>query len=223
MVWRTTLITMSTSFFLGTTFCHWIADHNVLWKNPVTADAITDSIKYYSLLAGAPVGMGWAYTFVGLVLLLSVGGRSVKGYSRPGGEVLFDGGSIVLIAALMWTQYQEIYSSGIAMIPSPLPAKLLDHPLYPTLNTVVRDLATNNIMTSVMLTGLVLLQAGRYYAKRPSSAPPAVVGGDSTSSTPSASSPVTRPVAVSKRSGTPFRELTEEESFELNASSGDER
>lgn len=47
------------------------------------------------------------------------------------------------------------------MIPNPLPANLVDHPLYPALTTAVRDLATSNIMTAVMLTGLILLQVCR--------------------------------------------------------------
>lgn len=48
------------------------------------------------------------------------------------------------------------------MIPSALPANLVDHPLYPALTTAVSDLATGNIMTALMLTGLILLQVGRF-------------------------------------------------------------
>lgn len=109
------------------------------------------------------------------------------------------------------------------MIPNPLPANLVDHALYPALTTAVRDLATSNIMTAVMLTGLVLLQvcmlyvcflasppfadvnkAGRYYAKRP--AFPPVTAENSSAAIP-----------VSQRSATPFRELTEDESSELDS------
>lgn len=78
----------------GTTFTHWIADHNVLWRSPVTAEAINHSIEYYSLLSSAPSGLGWVYVAVGLVLMLSAGGRSIKGYRGTSGEVLFDGGSL---------------------------------------------------------------------------------------------------------------------------------
>lgn len=107
------LITVSTSFLLGsslspylvycpanlythpgTTFTHWIADHNVLWKSPVTTEAINHSIEYYSLLSSAPSGLGWVYIAVGLLLMLSTGGRSIKGYRGTSGEVLFDGGSL---------------------------------------------------------------------------------------------------------------------------------
>nr|ODN98665.1 hypothetical protein L204_02629 [Cryptococcus depauperatus CBS 7855] len=161
---------MSTSFLLGTTFSHWIADHNVLWKTPITKEAINQSIEYYSLLDSAPVGMGWAYIVVGSVLLLSIGGRSVKGYRGKGGEVLFDGGSLVLIASIVYYQATETYPA-ITLIPNPLPVNLVDHPLYPALTTAVRDLATTNIITAVMLTGLIFLQAGRYYSQRPNAPP----------------------------------------------------
>ncbi|OWZ26648.1 hypothetical protein C356_06885 [Cryptococcus neoformans c45] len=232
MVWRTMLITVSTSFLLGTTFTHWIADHNVLWRSPVTTEAISHSIKYYSLLASAPNGLGWVYIAVGLVLLLSAGGRSIKGYRGSSGEVLFDGGSLgkfplpgesrsylVLVASITYYQLSEVYPA-IAMIPSHLPPNLVDHPLYPALTTAVRDLATSNIMTALMLTGLILLQAGRYYAKRPTF-PPDTTDESSVSTPASASapsSPETHPIPVSQRSATPFRELTEDEVLELNAS-----
>lgn len=217
------LVTVSTSFLLGTTFTHWIADHNVLWRSPVTTEAISHSIKYYSLLASAPNGLGWVYIAVGLVLLLSAGGRSIKGYRGSSGEVLFDGGSLVLVASIAYYQLSEVYPA-VTMIPSPLPVNLVDHPLYPALTTAVSDLATGNIMTALMLTGLILLQAGRYYAKRPTFPP--TTTDESAASTPASascpSSPETHPIPVSQRSATPFRELTEDEALELDASGGEE-
>ncbi|WWD16804.1 hypothetical protein CI109_101236 [Kwoniella shandongensis] len=216
MVWRTTFITMSTCFLLGTTSTHWIADHNVLWRNPVTPEALATSVKYYSLLNAAPKGLGWVYVIIGLVAILSVCGRGIKGYKGNGGEVLFDGGSFVLSAAIAYTQLSDV-GPTIALFPSPLPGSLHDHPTYPALVTAVRDLATNNVMTAVMLTGLMLLQAGRYYSKKPSASPPTTVD-DSLVSTPvRAPSPEKQPSPVSKRSGTPYRELTEAEALELNS------
>lgn len=75
-------------------------------------------------------------------------------------------------------------------------------------------------MTAVMLTGVMLLQvsclflrvcqahaqAGRYYAKKPSSAPPPAVVD---------SAPASPPTEPYRRSSTPFRELTEDEALEL--------
>lgn len=62
------------------------------------------------------------YIAVGLVLLLSAGGRSIKGYRGSSGEVLFDGGSLgkfslpgesrsylVLVASITYYQLGEVY------------------------------------------------------------------------------------------------------------------
>jgi hypothetical protein len=78
----------------GTTFTHWIADHNTLWRSPLTAEALVTSIRYYSVLNAAPNGIGWAYVLMGVIALASAGGSLVKGYKGRGGEVLFDGGSV---------------------------------------------------------------------------------------------------------------------------------
>lgn len=85
----------------------------------------------------------------------------------------------MLVASITYYQLSEVYPGewhfsvrarararlttfpnpqAITMIPNPLPANLVDHALYPALSTAVRDLATSNIMTAVMLTGLILLQ-----------------------------------------------------------------
>nr|XP_019012358.1 uncharacterized protein I206_03205 [Kwoniella pini CBS 10737]OCF51139.1 hypothetical protein I206_03205 [Kwoniella pini CBS 10737] len=199
----------------GTTFTHWIADHNVLWRSPITPEALVTSIKYYSYLSNAPHGMGWVYIAVGLVALASAGGRAVKGYKGQGGEVLFDGGAIVLWAAIAYTQIVDVYPT-IKSIPTSLPNSISKDKSYPELVTAVRDLATNNIMTAVMLTGIMLLQAGRYYSKRAdeNDLPPSV--DVSAASTPGrVPSPESDPAPPIKRSGTPFRELTEEEATEL--------
>ena len=78
----------------GTTFTHWIADHDVLWRMPLTPEAIHIAIQYYSLLSAAPRGMSTTYLAMVLLALGSAGGRLVKGWSYRSGEVLFDGGSV---------------------------------------------------------------------------------------------------------------------------------
>jgi hypothetical protein len=110
MVWRTLVITVATCFMLGTsissmskglvadnpgtTFTHWIVDHNVLWTSPTTVEALERSIKYYSFLADAPDGMGWAYIAVGVAAIVSAGGQLTKVLNGGQSEVLFDGGSV---------------------------------------------------------------------------------------------------------------------------------
>ena len=44
------------------------------------------------------------------------------------------------------------------MFPSHLPVPLNTNPVYPSLSTAVRDLANDNVITAVMLTGVMLLE-----------------------------------------------------------------
>lgn len=135
MVWRTTLITLSTCFLLGerphvtriltagTTFTCWVADHNVLWRSPLTVDAVENSLRFYSLVADAPGWLGWAYSFVMLVAVLSVGGRLFKGFREDRGEIVFDGANtgtsqgdhpslqLVLLGAIIYIMTTKTFNS----------------------------------------------------------------------------------------------------------------
>ena len=79
----------------------------------------------------------------------------------------------MLLAAIAYYQINEVYPSTLAghsqyrtaltdtavtLFPSPLPKKVEDHAFYPALVTAVRDLANDNVITAVMLTGVMLLQ-----------------------------------------------------------------
>lgn len=111
MVWRTLWITVSTCFLLGqcrlcevtvssvthvagTTFTHWVVDHNVLWTSPTTSHALERSITYYSLINSAPEGLGWTYMILGISAIWSAAGRLSKVLKGGQSEVLFDGGSV---------------------------------------------------------------------------------------------------------------------------------
>jgi hypothetical protein len=78
-----------------------------LWKTPLTTEALVQSIQYYSILGSAPVGLGYGYVVVGLMALVSAGGRIIKGWQGRSGEVLFDGGSLGMLAYqyVLMTQY----------------------------------------------------------------------------------------------------------------------
>lgn len=110
-MWRTTLVTISTCFLLGTTFTHWIADHNVLWRTPLTAEAVDVSIAYYSIVSEGPSWLSGVYLSVVAVALLSSGGRLWKVWQGQQGEMLFDGASVVLLLSLVYTQIAEVLPS----------------------------------------------------------------------------------------------------------------
>ena len=129
---------------------------------------------------------------------------------------------------------------AITLFPFPLPQKLEDHTTYPALVTAVRDLANDNVINAVMLTGVMLLQvppspltvtradadigskAGRHYSK-PSNPVPISEMRSSDLTPPEETVPLpdeevrrSQRSPVAGRSSTPFRELTEEEATELN-------
>ena len=66
----------------------------MLWRSPLTSEALQNSISYYSLLSSATPGLGYVYIAVGLLGVFSAAGRTIKGARGNQGEVLFDGGSL---------------------------------------------------------------------------------------------------------------------------------
>jgi len=76
-----------------------------MWTSPITLEALERSIRYYSLLASCPDGLGWAYVAVGVTAILSAGGQLSTVLKGGDSEVLFDGGS----AGKSFTPYTGIY------------------------------------------------------------------------------------------------------------------
>jgi hypothetical protein len=64
-----------------------------MWTHPITLEALERSIKYYSLLASCPDGLGWAYVAVGATAILCAAGQLSTVLKGGDSEVLFDGGS----------------------------------------------------------------------------------------------------------------------------------
>ena len=90
---------------VGTTFTHWVVDHNVLWASPTTPKALEMAIAYYSLLASAPEGMGWAYIVLGVSAVLAAASRLTQGMRQGESEVLFDGGSVGMCSSSWYHDY----------------------------------------------------------------------------------------------------------------------
>ena len=95
----------------------------MLWRSPLTKDALEQSISYYSLISDAPTGLGWVYISAGIIALGSAGGRMMKDWKGRHGEVIFDGGSlctvatkynadaVVLLSAIAYNQVTELFPS----------------------------------------------------------------------------------------------------------------
>lgn len=148
-----------TSFLLGILFTHWIADSLTLWKSPVTDSNLWASALYYSVISRGPAEILYACGAVALA-----GGFTILWSLRDGeaGNLMFDGGSIFLyataIAVYLHTVLPNIRLNFISLPPF--------SPIFPSkLRTPTLELASSHLVCSVALTGVLALQAGRWWAE----------------------------------------------------------
>ncbi|KAI0059086.1 hypothetical protein BV25DRAFT_1770898, partial [Artomyces pyxidatus] len=162
MALRVVVIICSTSFLLGLLFTHWIADSLTLWKTPVTDEHLWVSASYYNTLTKGPQYYGW---FVGSVVVL--GASTIFWSLRDGeaGNLMFDGGSIFLygaaVAMYLYSVIPSLFSNFASLPPHTLADAFPAHLKTPTL-----ELASSHLVCSVALTGVLALQAGRWWAER---------------------------------------------------------
>ncbi|KAJ7063217.1 Shr3 amino acid permease chaperone [Mycena amicta] len=176
---RSTVVFCVTSFLLGTLFTHWIADSLTLWKSPITDEHLWTAATYYSSLSRAA-----PFVFYLLTGIVTLGAVAIL-WSFGDGEavnLMFDGGSVFLFGTTIALYcYSVIPSMCLRRI---IPARWLillqsspqnSPPSLPTssrtlfpdfLRTATLDLASNNLMCSVALTGVIILQAGRFWTER---------------------------------------------------------
>ncbi|KIJ16730.1 hypothetical protein PAXINDRAFT_175965 [Paxillus involutus ATCC 200175] len=158
---RASVVVCVTSFLLGSLFTHWIADSLTLWKSPVTDEHLWTAALYYSILTKGPVQILY---FLSAVVVL--GGTTIFWSFRDGeaGNLMFDGGSIFL------------YSTTVIMYMFSVIPNLFDKfssvPLHQAKDVFPRalrsptlELASNHLICSVALTGVLILQAGRWWAE----------------------------------------------------------
>jgi len=150
-----------TSFLLGALFTHWIADSLTLWKSPVTDEHLWTAASYYSILANGPSEI---FYVLGAVVLL--GGATILSSLNDlrAGNIMFDGGSIFLFGTTI-VMYINSVLPNIFSVFSSLPIHQMKDPIPRALRTATLDLASNNLICSVALTGVLALQAGRFWAE----------------------------------------------------------
>ncbi|KIK59742.1 hypothetical protein GYMLUDRAFT_44178 [Collybiopsis luxurians FD-317 M1] len=158
---RAAVVVCVTSFLLGSLFTHWIADSLTLWKSPTTDQNIWTAATYYSIIANGPAQIQYA---VAAIVLLGV--TTILWSLRDGraGNLMFDGGSIFLFCTTIW-----MYSYSVLPYIFNLFKHLPPHPstdaVPQELRSAIFDLASNNLICSVALTGVLGLQAGRFWAE----------------------------------------------------------
>jgi len=159
---RAGIVVCVTSFLLGTLFTHWIADSLTLWKSPVTDEHLWTAASYYSILAKGPVEILY---FLSAVVVL--GATTILWSLGDGkaGNLMFDSGSIFLYCT---TVVMYLYSviPNLSADFTTLPSHKLNSPFPRSLRISTLELASNNLVCSVALTGVLALQAGRWWAER---------------------------------------------------------
>ncbi|KDR81557.1 hypothetical protein GALMADRAFT_89631 [Galerina marginata CBS 339.88] len=158
---RAAVVVCVTSFLLGALFTHWIADSLTLWKSPVTDEHLWTAASYYSILAKGP-----AETLYFLAAVVILGGTTILWSLNDwrAGNIMFDGGSIFLFATTI-IMYLNTVLPNIFSIFTSLPTHQLKDPIPRMLRNATLDLASNNLICSVALTGVLALQAGRFWAE----------------------------------------------------------
>ncbi|KAF8163252.1 Shr3 amino acid permease chaperone [Crassisporium funariophilum] len=158
---RAGVVVCVTSFLLGALFTHWIADSLTLWKSPVTDEHLWTAASYYSILAKGPSEILY---FLAAVVIL--GGTTILWSLNDleAGNIMFDGGSIFLFGTTIVMYLTSVLPSLFAKFTS-LPTHQLKDPFPRALRDATLALASSNLICSVALTGVLALQAGRFWAE----------------------------------------------------------
>lgn len=162
MGFRAATVVCTTSFLLGALFTNWIADSLTLWKSPVTDNNLWTAASYYAILAKGPAQLGYS---LAVVVVLGVLALLLSLRDGEAGNIMFDGGSIFLFS---WTIATYLYSVIPIILEhfNALPEHSFGDAFPFSLRTITLDLATTNLICSVALTGVLVLQAGRLWAER---------------------------------------------------------
>ncbi|TEB35867.1 hypothetical protein FA13DRAFT_1787335 [Coprinellus micaceus] len=149
-----------TSFLLGALFTHWIADSLTLWKSPVTDEHLWTAASYYSIIAKGPVE---GLYFLAAVVVLGATTILWSLNDLRAGNIMFDGGSIFLFGTTVVMYLNSVLPNILSKFSS-LPT-LQTIPFPKDLRHTTLDLASNHLICSVALTGVLALQAGRLWAE----------------------------------------------------------
>ncbi|ETW85427.1 hypothetical protein HETIRDRAFT_379362, partial [Heterobasidion irregulare TC 32-1] len=162
MALRVSAIICVTSFLLGLLFTHWTADSLTLWKQPVTDAHLWTAASYYNTLTKISP---YTASFVSAVVVL---GAAALLWSLRDGEavnLMFDGASTFLYGTAIAVYLYSVIPNLSTNFPA-LPPHTLADAVPPALRINILELASSNLICSVALTGVLALQAGRWWTER---------------------------------------------------------
>ncbi|KAF2474774.1 Shr3 amino acid permease chaperone [Lindgomyces ingoldianus] len=166
----TFLIIGPTCFFLGILFSSFPYDYNVLWTTPSDRDAyfriLEDHIKF--LYASPPIISRILHIAIGTGLI----GFITKLYKPSEANMLFDGASLVLYMAGVTVYITNIVkgfkvvTAGIYGNVEPMEGDEVSPDDYISREDTLRVFAASNTILALVLVGVLVLQAGQWYALR---------------------------------------------------------
>ncbi|KAK6354843.1 hypothetical protein TWF696_003975 [Orbilia brochopaga] len=153
----TYLIVCPTSFLLGVLFTNWSYDFPLLWtSNPLTPAMISAIEHHYIMLYDSPPLIG---RVLHAVILMALVAFIIKLYKPSESNALFDGASLVLFMVAVIV-YGSNTIKGMQII------KTGDYgDEIPQIQSLQVVAASNTIMALVLI-GVLLLQAGQWYAEK---------------------------------------------------------
>ncbi|KAF1943472.1 Shr3 amino acid permease chaperone [Clathrospora elynae] len=167
------LVVGPTCFFLGVLFAQLPYDYNVLWTQP------TDRTTYYNILESHVQFLYASPPIISRILNLVIGtgllGFLIKLFKPNQANMLFDGASLVLYMAGI-TVYLTNIVKGFRVITAGIygdmdkaaPGEVSEEDVgdYISREDTLRVFAASNTILALVLVGVLVLQAGQWYAKR---------------------------------------------------------
>ncbi|CBX90186.1 hypothetical protein IAQ61_001685 [Plenodomus lingam] len=167
------LVVGPTCFFLGILFAQLPYDYNVLWTLP------DDRTLYFNILEEHIKFMYASPAIVSRILNIAIGtgilGFLIKLFKPNQANMLFDGASLVLYMAGI-TVYLTNIVKGFRVVTAGIygdvskasPGELTEDDAadYISREDTLRVFAASNTILALVLVGVLVLQAGQWYAKR---------------------------------------------------------
>ncbi|QIW99930.1 hypothetical protein AMS68_005448 [Peltaster fructicola] len=176
----TFLIVGPTCFFLGILFALFPYDYFVLWSTPTTATSLGAGIDardpYFTLQENHLKFLHASPPLISRILHIVIGtgllGFLMKLYKPSEANMLFDGASLVLYMCGIAVYIANIVkglrmvTAGVYGAPPGAEPVEAGHGNYVGREDSLRVLAASNTILALVLVGVLVLQAGQWYAQR---------------------------------------------------------
>ncbi|KAI6250358.1 Secretory component protein SHR3 [Erysiphe necator] len=160
----TFMIISSVCFFLGMLFSALPYDYPLLWTSDVTPDAYYDQLEMHLrfIHASPPLISRMLHIVIGIGFF----GLFIKLFKPSEANLLFDGASLVLYVVGVIVYISNIVKGLRIVTNGSYGADEIDSSLAFGRVDSLKVLAASNTILALMLVGILVLQAGQWYAER---------------------------------------------------------